>query len=80
MALEYKNKIGYKGQFLIEPKPREPMKHQYDFDAATTIAFLMKNGLDKDIKLNIEANHATLSGKTLNSHQKRRTGIWWFEF
>ena len=53
-----------KGNFLIEPKPMEPMKHQYDFDSATVAGFLQQHGLDKDFKLNIEANHATLSGHT----------------
>lgn len=62
MALEYKRKKGMKFQFLIEPKPREPMKHQYDYDAMTTIAFLKTYGLDKDFKLNIEPNHTTLAG------------------
>ncbi|MDR0536135.1 MAG: xylose isomerase [Puniceicoccales bacterium] len=64
LAVEYKKKIGFKGQFLIEPKPKEPTKHQYDFDSATVIAFLKSHGLDKDFKLNIEANHATLAGHT----------------
>jgi len=64
MAVDYKNKIGFKGQLLIEPKPKEPTKHQYDFDAMSVIAFLRKYGLDKDFKLNIEANHATLAGHT----------------
>jgi xylose isomerase len=62
MAVEYKNRIGFKGQFLIEPKPAEPTKHQYDFDAATTISFLREYGLLEHFKLNIEANHATLAG------------------
>ncbi|MET1162250.1 MAG: xylose isomerase, partial [Pseudoxanthomonas sp.] len=56
--------IGLKGNFLIEPKPMEPMKHQYDFDSATVAGFLREHGLEKDFKLNIEANHATLSGHT----------------
>lgn len=64
MAVEYKNKIGFKGQFLIEPKPKEPTKHQYDFDAATVMGFLRKYNLENDFKLNIEANHATLAGHT----------------
>ena len=64
MAVEYGRKIGFTGDFYIEPKPKEPMKHQYDFDAATTHAFLQKYGLMKDFKLNIEANHATLAGHT----------------
>ena len=65
MAVDYKKKIGFTGQFYIEPKPKEPTKHQYDFDAGNCHAFLQKYGLDKDIKLNIEANHATLAGHTL---------------
>jgi len=64
MAVEYKKKIGFKGQLLIEPKPREPTKHQYDFDSATVIGFLRAHGLDKEFKLNIETNHALLSGHT----------------
>jgi xylose isomerase len=64
MAAEYKKAIGFKGQFYIEPKPKEPTKHQYDFDSATVYGFLVANGLDKDFKLNIEANHATLAGHT----------------
>ena len=64
MAVDYGRKIGFKGDFYIEPKPKEPMKHQYDFDAATAIGFLRQHGLDKDFKLNIEANHATLAGHT----------------
>ncbi|MCL2574628.1 MAG: xylose isomerase [Defluviitaleaceae bacterium] len=62
MVVEYGRKIGFTGDFYIEPKPKEPMKHQYDFDAATTHAFLQKYGLMNDFKLNIEANHATLAG------------------
>lgn len=64
MAVEYAKEIGFKGQFLIEPKPKEPTKHQYDFDAATVIGFLRAYGLDKYFKMNIEANHATLAGHT----------------
>ncbi|NMT36370.1 xylose isomerase [Stenotrophomonas maltophilia] len=64
MARDYGRSIGLKGNFLIEPKPMEPMKHQYDFDSATVVGFLKEHGLDKDFKLNIEANHATLSGHT----------------
>ncbi len=63
-ARDYGRSIGLKGNFLIEPKPMEPMKHQYDFDSATVAGFLREHGLDKDFKLNIEANHATLSGHT----------------
>jgi len=64
MARDYGRKQGYNGTFLIEPKPMEPTKHQYDFDAATVIGFLRHYGLDKDFKLNIEVNHATLAGHT----------------
>ena len=64
IARDYARKQGFKGTFFIEPKPMEPMKHQYDFDAATAIGFLQKYGLDKDFKLNIEVNHATLAQHT----------------
>lgn len=64
MAVDYKTKIDFSGQLLIEPKPKEPTKHQYDFDAATVLGFLRKYGLENDFKLNIEANHATLAGHT----------------
>ncbi len=64
MAVDYKRKIGFQGQLLIEPKPAEPSKHQYDFDAATTLYFLKSHDLFEDFKLNIEANHATLAGHT----------------
>ncbi len=64
MARDYGRSIGFKGSFFIEPKPMEPMKHQYDFDSATVAGFLRQHGLEKDFKLNIEANHATLSGHT----------------
>ncbi|HSD16542.1 MAG TPA: xylose isomerase, partial [Thermomonas sp.] len=60
----YGRSIGFKGSFFIEPKPMEPMKHQYDFDSATVAGFLHQHGLQNDFKLNIEANHATLSGHT----------------
>ncbi|MCY4298736.1 MAG: xylose isomerase [Flavobacteriaceae bacterium] len=61
MAKDYARKQGFRGTFFIEPKPMEPMKHQYDFDASTTIGFIKKYGLEKDFKLNIEINHATLA-------------------
>ncbi|MEA1897652.1 MAG: xylose isomerase, partial [Bacteroidota bacterium] len=64
MARDYARKQGFKGNFLIEPKPMEPTKHQYDFDTETVIGFLKEYGLDKDFKLNIEVNHATLAGHT----------------
>ena len=62
LVVDYKHKIGFDGQILLEPKPHEPTKHQYDFDSASCLAFLRKAGLENEIKLNIEANHATLSG------------------
>lgn len=74
LAVEYGRSIGFKGDFYIEPKPKEPMKHQYDFDAATAIGFLKAHGLDKDFKLNIEANHATLAGHTFE-HDLRVSAI-----
>ena len=64
MARDYGRSQGFKGNFLIEPKPMEPMKHQYDFDSATAIGFLKEQGLDKDFKINIEVNHATLAQHT----------------
>lgn len=64
MARDYARSKGFKGTFLIEPKPMEPTKHQYDVDAETVIGFLRAYGLDKDFKLNIEVNHATLAGHT----------------
>jgi xylose isomerase len=64
MAAAYRKRIGFKGTLLIEPKPKEPTKHQYDFDAATVLGFLRRFGLYDDFKLNVEANHATLAGHT----------------
>ena len=64
MARDYARSKGFEGTFLIEPKPMEPSKHQYDADSETVIGFLRANGLDKDFKLNIEVNHATLAGHT----------------
>ncbi|HOP58613.1 MAG TPA: xylose isomerase [Bacteroidales bacterium] len=64
MARDYGRKNGFNGTYLIEPKPMEPTKHQYDYDAATVVGFLRHYGLDKDFKLNIEVNHATLAGHT----------------
>ena len=64
MARDYARKQGFKGTFLVEPKPMEPTKHQYDFDAATVIGFLNKYGLAGDFQLNVEVNHATLAGHT----------------
>ena len=65
MAKDYARAQGFTGTFFIEPKPMEPMKHQYDFDSATAIGFLKEYGLDKDFKLNIEVNHATLAQHTM---------------
>ncbi len=64
MARDYARAKGFKGTFLIEPKPMEPTKHQYDADTETVIGFLRAHGLDKDFKVNIEVNHATLAGHT----------------
>ncbi len=78
MAVDYARSIGFTGDFYIEPKPKEPTKHQYDFDSATVIAFLRKYGLDKDFKLNIEANHATLAGHTFQHELRvaRENGVF----
>src|SRR5438477_11137420 len=65
LAVDYKKKIGFTGQFLIEPKPKEPTTHQYDFDAAACINFLRAHGLAEHFKLNLETNHATLAGHTM---------------
>ena len=65
MAHDYAKSIGFTGQFLFEPKPKEPTKHQYDFDAAACLNFIGRNGLDGIVKLNIETNHATLAGHTM---------------
>ena len=62
MVVEYKHKIGFKGTILVEPKPQEPSKHQYDFDAATCVGFLRKYGLENEVKLNLEQGHAILAG------------------
>ncbi|MFD0694491.1 xylose isomerase [Paenibacillus sp. GCM10027628] len=70
MAVDYAGEIGFNAQFLIEPKPKEPSKHQYDFDAATTLSFLQKYDLLPHFKLNLEANHATLAGHTFE-HELR---------
>ena len=70
MARDYGRSIGFKGTFLIEPKPMEPTKHQYDFDAQTVIGFLRNHGLAGDFKVNVEANHATLAGHSF-AHELR---------
>ena len=64
MVVDYKHKIGFKGQILVEPKPQEPSKHQYDYDVATCFGFLQKYGLEKEVKLNIEQGHAILAGQS----------------
>ena len=61
-VVEYKHKIGFKGAILIEPKPQEPSKHQYDYDAATVHGFLARHGLEGEFHVNLEVNHATLAG------------------
>lgn len=70
LAVDYGRSIGFKGDFYIEPKPKEPTKHQYDFDVSTVLAFLRKYDLIDDFKMNIEANHATLAGHTFQ-HELR---------
>lgn len=74
MAVNYKKEIGFDGQLLIEPKPKEPTKHQYDFDTDTVLSFLRAHGLEKDFKMNIEANHATLAAHTFQ-HELRASAI-----
>jgi xylose isomerase len=64
LVVEYKHKIGFQGQILIEPKPKEPTSHQYDFDCATVYGFLKRFGLENEVRVNLEANHATLAGHT----------------
>jgi xylose isomerase len=65
MAVDYAREIGFTGQFYFEPKPKEPTKHQYDFDVAACLNFLRAYGLEKHVKMNIEANHATLAGHSM---------------
>lgn len=74
MAVDYRKEIGFDGQLLIEPKPKEPTKHQYDFDTATVLGFLRTYGLEKHFKMNIEANHATLAGHSFQ-HELRLARI-----
>ena len=77
MAVAYAKEIGFTGQFYFEPKPREPTKHQYDFDCATCINFLRANGLEKHVKMNIETNHATLAGHEMQ-HELEYAGMQGF--
>lgn len=74
MAISYARSIGFTGDFYIEPKPKEPTKHQYDFDVATTCNFLRTYGLEQDFKMNVEANHATLAGHTFQ-HELRMAAV-----
>lgn len=73
MVVEHKHKIGFKGTLLIEPKPQEPTKHQYDYDSATVYGFLKQYGIEQEFKMNIEANHATLAGHSF--HHEIATAI-----
>ncbi len=74
MAVDYARQIGFTGQFYFEPKPKEPTKHQYDFDAAACINFLRTYGLEEHVKLNIETNHATLAGHTVEHELEYAAG------
>ncbi|WDI42965.1 xylose isomerase [Bremerella sp. P1] len=74
MAVDYAKEIGFTGQFMIEPKPKEPTKHQYDFDSANCLAFLKSYGLDDHFKMNLETNHATLAGHTMQ-HELEYCGM-----
>ena len=78
LVAEHKHKIGFEGTLLIEPKPMEPTKHQYDYDTATVHGFLVRNGLDGEYKVNIEANHATLAGHSFHHEVAYAVanGIW----
>jgi xylose isomerase len=75
LVVEHKHKIGFKGTILIEPKPHEPTKHQYDFDTATVYGFLKRYGLENEVKVNIEANHATLAGHTFEHELAMATAL-----
>ena len=77
MAVEHARAIGFEGQFYFEPKPREPMKHQYDFDVATCVNFLRAYGLEQHVKMNIETNHATLAGHEMQ-HELEYAGLQGF--
>lgn len=75
MVVEHKHKIGFKGAILIEPKPQEPSKHQYDYDTATVYGFLKQFGLENEVKVNIEANHATLAGHSFHHEIATATSL-----
>ena len=74
MVVEHKHKIGFKGTILIEPKPQEPTKHQYDYDVATVFGFLQRYGLEKEVKLNIEVGHAYPRRPLLRARDRARHG------
>ncbi len=78
MVVEHKHKIGFKGAILIEPKPQEPTKHQYDYDTASVYGFLKQFGLENEIKVNIEANHATLAGHSFHHEVATATSLGLF--
>jgi len=78
MVVEHKHKIGFKGAILIEPKPKEPTKHQYDYDTASVYGFLKQYGLENEIKMNIEANHATLAGHSFHHEIATATSLGLF--
>lgn len=78
MVVEHKYKIGFNGTVLIEPKPQEPTKHQYDYDTATVYGFLKQFGLEKEVKVNIEANHATLAGHSFQHEVATATSLGLF--
>ena len=75
MAAVYRRKIGFTGQLMLEPKPHEPTKHQYDYDVATTLHFLAAHGLAGDFKVNVECNHATLAGHSCE-HELRYASMY----
>lgn len=75
MVVEYKHKIGFKGSILVEPKPQEPSKHQYDYDAATCYGFLKRHGLENEVKLNLEQGHAILAGHSFEHEIATATSL-----
>ena len=78
MVVEHKHKIGFAGHIMIEPKPMEPSKHQYDFDVATVYGFLKQHGLENEVKVNIECNHATLAGHSFEHEVAMATALGCF--
>jgi xylose isomerase len=75
MVVDYKHKIGFKGVILLEPKPQEPTKHQYDYDVATVFGFLQRFGLEKEVKVNIEVGHAVLAGHSFEHEIATATAL-----